>query len=386
MGRPIGVDGAGHDRSRDADRPERSRSRTTGATRTDAPLVSVVTPVHNTGELLDRCIRSVLDQTYPNFEYLIVENASTDDSGVIADRWAQLDDRVRVVRTPELLSQVANYNFALEHISPASAYVKICQADDRLFPHCLDDMVECGERHPSVGLISSYRFRGSALDLTGLAPEEQVLTGEEVCRRHLLHDLFLFGSPTTVMYRAGLVRARRPFFEEGRLHEDLEVCYELLKTSDFGFVHQVLSYSSLDARSLMGGMSQYLPGQLDRVIVAKRYARQFLPPEDAAHAERRALDEYYRRLARRVLRAVVVRNRAAFWAHQQRALADAGEGLRLLPLARAFLSVALEALRCPAEVTGSVRRATELRHGAPADSTCSVPVSGAGGETYTPRS
>jgi hypothetical protein len=44
------------------------------------------------------------------------------------------------------------------------------------------------------------------------------------------------------MFRADVVRSRRPFFEEGRLHEDTELCDELLKTSDFAFVHQVLTF------------------------------------------------------------------------------------------------------------------------------------------------
>ena len=61
------------------------------------PFVSVVTPVYNTGEFIEQAIRSVLEQTYQNFEYIICNNHSTDDTGDIAARYAALDPRIRVV-------------------------------------------------------------------------------------------------------------------------------------------------------------------------------------------------------------------------------------------------------------------------------------------------
>src|SRR4051794_20650137 len=68
------------------------------ADRSDAePLVSIVTPFHNTAPYLEECIRSVLAQTYTNYEYLLVDNASTDDGGEIAARYAEKDARIRVV-------------------------------------------------------------------------------------------------------------------------------------------------------------------------------------------------------------------------------------------------------------------------------------------------
>ncbi|HWH03492.1 MAG TPA: glycosyltransferase family 2 protein, partial [Gemmatimonadales bacterium] len=67
------------------------------------PLVSVVTPVYNTGKYLAECIESVLAQTFTDFEYVILDNASTDDSPEIIARYARRDPRIRVVRNERLL-------------------------------------------------------------------------------------------------------------------------------------------------------------------------------------------------------------------------------------------------------------------------------------------
>jgi cellulose synthase/poly-beta-1,6-N-acetylglucosamine synthase-like glycosyltransferase len=68
--------------------------------RDDKPLVAVVTPVHNAQAFLAECIESVLNQTYTHFEYMILDDGSTDASFEIAVSFAKKDKRVRVERNP----------------------------------------------------------------------------------------------------------------------------------------------------------------------------------------------------------------------------------------------------------------------------------------------
>ena len=108
-----------------------------------SPLVSVVTPFYNTREFLAECIESVLRQTYTNWEYILVDNCSTDGSSDIAEQYAaRFPETIRLIHTASFLSQVRNYNFALSHISHDSKYCKMVQADDWIFPDCLRSMVE----------------------------------------------------------------------------------------------------------------------------------------------------------------------------------------------------------------------------------------------------
>ena len=123
--------------------------------------VSVVTPFYNVAQYLGECIDSVLAQTHGDFEYILVDNHSDDGSEEIAARYAERDRRLRVVSPPTFLPQVPNYNFALRQIAPDTAYCKIVQADDAIFPHCLEEMVALASAHPSIGLVSAYRFFGT---------------------------------------------------------------------------------------------------------------------------------------------------------------------------------------------------------------------------------
>lgn len=64
---------------------------------TPSPLVTVIVPIYNVAPYLEQCIRSVLEQTYPDFELILVDDGSTDHSGQIVDRMAKQDSRIRPV-------------------------------------------------------------------------------------------------------------------------------------------------------------------------------------------------------------------------------------------------------------------------------------------------
>src|ERR1044071_508009 len=134
----------------------------------EQPLVSVVTPFYNTDDYLAEAIESVLAQTYKNFEYILVNNCSTDNSRAIAERYAALDPRIRLVHNERLVPQLENYNGALRRIAPESRYFKMVQADDSIFPRCLEDMVAVAEAHPSVAVVSSYRKVQNGVGPSGL--------------------------------------------------------------------------------------------------------------------------------------------------------------------------------------------------------------------------
>src|SRR5260370_31816287 len=93
-------------------------------------LVSIITPVYNEEIHLAECIESVLAQTYPHWEYVVVDNCSTDSSAQIARHYAEKDQRIRVYKNPSVLRAVPNHNSALRRISPLSKYCKIVFADD----------------------------------------------------------------------------------------------------------------------------------------------------------------------------------------------------------------------------------------------------------------
>jgi glycosyltransferase involved in cell wall biosynthesis len=293
------------------------------------PLVSAVTPFHNTEKYLATCIESVLAQKYENFEYILVDNCSTDKSGEIAADYAKRDGRIRLIRRSSLLTQVQNYNAALLEISAESKYTKIVQADDAIFPDCLEQMVQAFEQSESIGLVSAYDMKGSQVRGSGFpsAGSGQVpllrgaFSGREVAQLYLRSGVFVFGSPTTVMYRSSLTREQQPFYDESRLHEDTEKCMQILKDWDFGFAYQVLSFLRMDSKSISGVVRSQQPEALDRYIIVERYAASFLDETEAKQVRRQSKQEYYEVLADACVR---FRGRS-FWLYHEAGLKTLGQ-------------------------------------------------------------
>jgi len=253
------------------------------------PLVSVVTPVYNGAEYLVECVESVLNQTYENWEYVIVDNCSTDDTPELAHGYEANDQRVRVVVADVFVGPIENQNRTVREISPASKYTKVLHADDWLFPECLERMVDLAESNPTVGVVSAYRLEETRVTLDGLPHSITVLPGREAARSTLLANPypFLFGSPSSVLIRSDLIRGRNPFYnEDNPWNEDTEACLESLKVSDFGFVHQVLTFSRRPEGSPFSQHTRvgaYLPGE---IRLLEKFGRTFLTEA-----------EYERRLA-----------------------------------------------------------------------------------------
>src|SRR6266487_1539553 len=89
------------------------------------PLVTVLTPVYNGARYLTDCVESVLAQTYQNWEYVIVDNRSTDHSLEIAQRYAKQDSRIRIHSNEDFVDVISSHNIAFRQVSANSRYCKV---------------------------------------------------------------------------------------------------------------------------------------------------------------------------------------------------------------------------------------------------------------------
>lgn len=285
------------------------------------PFVSVVTPFYNTGEYIEECIKSVLAQTYGEFEYLLCDNCSSDGGSEIAKRLAATDPRVRYLRFEELLPQVENYNRALAHVRGDAAWVKVIQADDWLHERCLERMVDVASKDPEIGLVASYYMVGNEVRGDDVLPfEGEVFDGKDACRRQMRSGIFFMGSPSSVMYRGDIVRTRRPFYTVGRYHEDTETAYEILHHSKLGYVKEVLSYQRVRDASILGKLAGFNYQLLDRLIVADMYADNLFGPAEAAEVRGELEREYFRFLGGRRFRSCP----PGFWDYHRKGLVTIG--------------------------------------------------------------
>ncbi|MBA2641497.1 MAG: glycosyltransferase family 2 protein, partial [Actinobacteria bacterium] len=212
-----------------------------------APLVSVLTPVHNGAQYIEECMTSVVRQTYANWSFTVVDNCSTDATPDLVERHVSEDSRIRHLRFEEFVDATENHNRAVAAMDGESVYCKFVQGDDWLFPDCLERMVARAESSPSIGIVGSYRLHQDTVDLVGLPYETTCADGRDVLRQALLGGPYVTGAPTATLLRSDLVRLRTPFFDDRFWHSDTEAVYWLLTQSDFGYVHQVLTFARAQA-------------------------------------------------------------------------------------------------------------------------------------------
>lgn len=269
---------------------------------TNQPFVSVLTPVYNGEKFLEECIQSVLNQNYENWEYVIVDNQSTDNSSQIIEKYAGRDRRIRVHRNEEFLPQMENLNHAFRQISPQSKYCKVVHADDWLFPDCISEMVKVAEKHPSVGIVSSYRLDEKLVNLDGLPYPSMCTPGEEIAKKYLAIGTSYFGSPSSLLIRTDLIVKRDKVYEESLLATDTAACLDFLKESDFGFVHQVLTFTRRHDMSISNTEAKESYAFLHaRLYALLTYGPHFLSETELEHSVARHLNKFYILLSRNLI-------------------------------------------------------------------------------------
>jgi glycosyltransferase involved in cell wall biosynthesis len=322
---------------------------------TSQPLVSVVTPVYNTEKYLAECIESVLAQTYEHWEYVIVNNCSTDRSLEIAQRYADRDARIRLCDNDGFLNQMQNWNHAMRQISPDSKYCKVVHADDWLFPECIARMVSLAEAHPVVGIVSAYRLDETRVNLDGLPYPSNVVSGWQIGRSALLDGLRVFGAPTSLLIRSDLVRSRPEFYDESTVCADSHVCFELLQRSDFGFVHQVLTFTRRHNESITSLMHRFNTRKLGWFVALTKYGPVFLDEQEYRERLHQVIEGYHAFLAKS---AFELREKA-FWDYHRAELKKLGHPIQPAKLAKAVFMQLLDLRDTVRTIRPALRRKSQ---------------------------
>jgi len=119
----------------------------------DEEFLSVVMPVYNALPHLDGAIRSILDQTYRNYEFVIYDDASTDGSTERLREWARNDTRIRLFEGKRNLGPVGSSSFVVEHST--APLVARMDADDLCAPDRLERQINVLREYPRAGLVGT---------------------------------------------------------------------------------------------------------------------------------------------------------------------------------------------------------------------------------------
>lgn len=169
-----------------------------------APTVSIIVPVYNAGATLRRCIDSVLKQEFTDFELLLIDDGSTDDSASICDEYAAGDSRIRVFHKKN--SGVSDSrNLALEEAR--GTYLQFLDSDDWITPNATRLFVDTARRYHCDLVISDfYRVSGERVSHKGDIDDDCVLTREEFAAFMLENPAdFYYGVLWNKLFRRELV-------------------------------------------------------------------------------------------------------------------------------------------------------------------------------------
>ena len=278
------------------------------------PLVSIVTPVYDGEEHLAECIESVLSQTYSNWDYTIVDNCSTDRTLEIAQSYAARDSRIRIHSNSSFAPIIENHNIALRQISSESKYSKVLFADDWLFPTCIEKMVELAEAYPSLGLVNAYSQAGDKIRWQGLPYPLCCISGRQICRQRLSGGPYFLGTASSLLFRSDIVRQRPAFFSDWHIHADYTAFLDILGSSDYGFVHEILTFCRPREESNTSFATDYNTLLLGEIAGLQKYGPLYLTSAELDNRLRFETRSYYRFLAKSVLRF----RGKQFWEHHRK--------------------------------------------------------------------
>jgi glycosyltransferase involved in cell wall biosynthesis len=201
------------------------------------PLVSVVIPFYNREKWLPISVNSVLQQTLSDWELILVDDRSTDDSLAVAEEFARADKRIRCVPNTHLQGPAGGRNQGVE--LARGRYVAFLDSDDEWLPHHLETMISYLERYPdridlmTANPINKNHFTGNEyedkLDLSRWRYEQ--LEDVYLLDKEMFFSLALV---SRTIYAQTLV-APRSLFDRIRFNEDIYCCEDCFMWLEIGY-------------------------------------------------------------------------------------------------------------------------------------------------------
>jgi glycosyltransferase involved in cell wall biosynthesis len=206
----------------------------------NAPIVSVLVPTYNYARFLGEAIESVLAQDFREFELLVVDDCSTDDTAEVVKSFCSRDARVLFTVNTKRLGMVNNWNHCLEQAR--GTYVKFLFGDDKFCnPGTLGKMVRMMEERPGITLAASARAilneKSRTREIWRHFPDG-VHEGRDVITSCLAQNQNLIGEPSAVLFRRK--DAGRGFDPKLRQIVDLEMWFRLLERGRLAYTREAL--------------------------------------------------------------------------------------------------------------------------------------------------
>ncbi|MEM1172775.1 MAG: glycosyltransferase [Cyanobacteria bacterium P01_H01_bin.35] len=208
------------------------------------PKVTISLPTYNSGEFLPQAIDSILEQTFTDFELIISDDCSTDNTPEIISSYLQKDSRIKYLQNSQNLGLFPNWNRCLE--SASGEYITVFAQDDVMLPKNLEQKVKILDKYQNVGLVTSSIMvvdgENNYLnwDWANYA-EDRLVNGEEWVRKNL-GEANPICCPFVLIRRQVLEKVGRKFNDNYAFAADLELWLRIALIADLYFVKEILGY------------------------------------------------------------------------------------------------------------------------------------------------
>ena len=165
------------------------------------PKVSICVPVYNMADYVGLAVQSALEQSFKDFEIIVCNNASTDNTAEVLSKFD--DPRLKVITNETNIGMIRNFNLTVELAE--GEYIKFLEADDLLLPGCLERGVKIFGEYPEIGIVSFGRI---VIDRNGAEMARKKQPPGLVSGREILNQFYKrgnqIGTPTDVMIKRDL--------------------------------------------------------------------------------------------------------------------------------------------------------------------------------------
>lgn len=191
----------------------------------DNPLISIITPVYNTEKYLNKCIQSILQQEFGNFELILVDDGSTDGSRRIINDWASKDWRIQPLYK-ENGGQSSARNMGLDQAK--GVYISFVDSDDFIESDYLSYLLSLFVSNCKVTVCNHFVERGNHKTANSKS-KDRLLSKEEAFEEVLFHGC-IDVAPWAKLYKHEVFQTLR--FPEGRIFEDTWLFGDILNQTD----------------------------------------------------------------------------------------------------------------------------------------------------------
>jgi glycosyltransferase involved in cell wall biosynthesis len=265
-------------------------------------LVAVVTPVYNGATFLAETMDCVQAQTYGNIVHVLLDNASTDETPAIIERYRDRRVPVAVGRNPQTIDVRDNWEAAVRSSPREASYFLVLCADDLITPDAIEKMVALAEQDTSIGIVGCLWTRGTdpasetAGTRFGLPADISVFDGRWFVKAYLM-QLHLATSPQCQLIRRDILDDIDPFYSSDEMLMDVDACLKVAVRRKVGFVYARLGFTRIHGGRITDRLMQ--PNRMyeaNWLTLIDRYGPGVMETSELEACRAAYLRYYFRRL------------------------------------------------------------------------------------------